>query len=155
MAQMVKTIHPQCGRPGFNPWVGNTPWRREWQPTPVFLPGKSHGQRSLVGCSPRGHKELDTTEQLTISLSYNRSQFQIHHRKMWIYSHGVGWRNNYYMDTSEITIGFLPKTGQSDQTSPGSWWEMRNLIRYGKWENVKGGRFWLNWLSWPPDETEF
>ena len=40
------------------------PWRRKWQPTPVFLPGKSHGQRSLAGYSPRGHKELDTTEWL-------------------------------------------------------------------------------------------
>ena len=37
---------------GFDPWVGKIPWRREWQPTPVFLPGKSHGQRSLVGYSP-------------------------------------------------------------------------------------------------------
>ena len=37
-------------------------WRRKWQPTPVFLPGESHGQRSLVGCSPWGHIELDTTE---------------------------------------------------------------------------------------------
>ena len=37
-------------------------WRRKWQPTPVFLPGESHGQRSLVGCSPRGRTESDTTE---------------------------------------------------------------------------------------------
>ena len=41
-----------------------TQWRRKWQPTPVFLPGKSHGQRSLAGYSPWGHKELDTTERL-------------------------------------------------------------------------------------------
>ena len=41
------------------------PWRRKWQPTPVFLPRELHGQRSLVGYSPGGHKELDTTEQLT------------------------------------------------------------------------------------------
>ena len=41
----------QCGRPRFHPWVGKLPWRREWQPTPVFLPGESHGQRSLVGYS--------------------------------------------------------------------------------------------------------
>ena len=40
------------------------PWRRKWQPTPVFLPGKSHGQRSLTGYSPWGLKELDMTEQL-------------------------------------------------------------------------------------------
>ena len=44
-------------------------WRRKWQPTPVFLPGKSHGQRSLAGCnSPWGHKESDTTERLTHNL---------------------------------------------------------------------------------------
>jgi len=39
-------------RPGFYPWVRKIPWRRKWQPTPVFFPGKSHGQRSLMGCSP-------------------------------------------------------------------------------------------------------
>jgi len=54
----------QCRRLGFDPWVGKIPWRREWQPTPVVLPGESHGQRSLVGCSPWGRKELDTTERL-------------------------------------------------------------------------------------------
>ena len=54
----------QCGTSGFNPWVGKIPWRRKWQPTPVFLPGKSHGWRSLAGYIPWGCKELDTTEQL-------------------------------------------------------------------------------------------
>ena len=39
----------QCRRHGFNPWIGKIPWRRKWQPTPVFLPGESRGQRSLVG----------------------------------------------------------------------------------------------------------
>ena len=51
-------------RQGFNPWVRKIPWRRKWQPTAVFLPGKSHGQRSLEGYSPWGQKELDTTSQL-------------------------------------------------------------------------------------------
>ena len=46
----------------FNPWVRKIPWRRMWLPTPVFLPGKSHGQRTLVECSPWGHKEWDTTK---------------------------------------------------------------------------------------------
>ena len=41
----------------FNPWVGKIPWRRAWHPTPVFLPGESHGQRSLAGYSPQGHQE--------------------------------------------------------------------------------------------------
>ena len=49
-------------RGGFDPWVRKIPWRRTWQPTPVFLPGESHGQRTLVGYSPRGLKELDMTE---------------------------------------------------------------------------------------------
>ena len=51
-------------KPGFNPWIGKIPWRRAWQPTPVFLPGESHGQRSLVGYSSWGHKESDMTEWL-------------------------------------------------------------------------------------------
>ena len=49
---------------GFSPWVGKIPWRRKQQSTPIFFPGNSHGQRSLAGYSPRGRKELDTTEQL-------------------------------------------------------------------------------------------
>ena len=49
------------GDTGFDPWVRKIPWRRKWQPTPVFLPGKSQGQRSLAGYSPWGHKESDTT----------------------------------------------------------------------------------------------
>ena len=52
---------PANGRRRFNSWVGKILWRREWQPSPVFLPGKSLGQRSLVGYSPWGCKELDTT----------------------------------------------------------------------------------------------
>ena len=47
---------------GSIPWVGKIPWRREWQPTPVFLPGESHGQRSLAGYNPRGREESETTE---------------------------------------------------------------------------------------------
>ena len=52
---MVKNPPDNAGnimRGGFNPWVGKIPWRRVWQATPVFLPGESHGQRSLAGCSP-------------------------------------------------------------------------------------------------------
>ena len=49
---------------GFDPWVGGIPWRREWQPTPVFLPGEFHGQRRLVGYSPWCHQESDRTKAL-------------------------------------------------------------------------------------------
>ena len=55
-----------CRRPRFDPWVRKIPWRRKWQSTPVFWPGESHGQRSLVGYSPRGGKEWDTTERLSM-----------------------------------------------------------------------------------------
>ena len=51
--------HKRCG---FNPWVGKILWRRAWQHTKVFLPGESHGQRSLAGYSPAGHKKSDTTK---------------------------------------------------------------------------------------------
>ena len=51
----------QCGRPGLDPWLRKIPWRRKWQPTPLLLSGKFHGLRSLVGYSPWGRKELDTS----------------------------------------------------------------------------------------------
>ena len=51
--------HKRCQ---FDPWVEKIPWRRKRQLTPIFLPGESHGQKSLSGYSPWGHKELDTTE---------------------------------------------------------------------------------------------
>ena len=49
----------------FNPWVGKIPWRGKWHSTPVLLPGKSHGQSSLMGYSPWGHKESDTAEVMS------------------------------------------------------------------------------------------
>ena len=52
---------------GFNLWVWKIPWRRACQPTRVFSPGESHGQWSLVGYSPSGHKESDKTDRLTLS----------------------------------------------------------------------------------------
>ena len=55
----------------LNPWVEKTPWIRKWHPTSVSLPGKSHGQSSLVDYSPRGHKESDTTEQLSTTSLVN------------------------------------------------------------------------------------
>ena len=52
----------QCRKPRFDIWVREIPWRRKWLPTLIFLPGESHGQRSLPGYSPWYHKELDRTE---------------------------------------------------------------------------------------------
>ena len=61
---MVKNL-PVIQETWVRSWVRKIPWRKEWHPTPVFLPGESNGQRSLASYSPWGHKESDTTEQLT------------------------------------------------------------------------------------------
>ena len=61
----------QYKRPGFDSWVLKIPWRRKWQPTPVFLPGEFHGQRSLAGYSLRGCKEPDTTERFHFHFTFN------------------------------------------------------------------------------------
>ena len=66
VALVVKNPPANAGRPmrcGFDPWDRKIPWRRAWQPTPVFLPGKSHGQRSPA-VTVHGVTESDTTEQL-------------------------------------------------------------------------------------------
>ena len=83
--------------PRFHPWVGKIPWRREWQPTPVFLPGETHGQRNLAGCSPWGHKELDTTEWLTLSLSLYTSVCQSNSL------HCVGQRQDRIVNTQILS----------------------------------------------------
>ena len=62
---LVKNLPANAGAlrdEGFDPWARKMPWRTAWQPTPVFLPGESQGQRSLAGYSPWGHREPDTTE---------------------------------------------------------------------------------------------
>ena len=69
VAQKVKESACNAGDSGFYTCVGKIPWRRAWQPTPVFLPGEFHGQKSLVGYGLWGHKELNTSEQLTHTLS--------------------------------------------------------------------------------------
>ena len=73
---MPDSWRPHDLQPGdgtrFNPWVRKIPRRRQWHATPVLLPGKSHGWRSLVGCSPWGHTESDTTEQLHFHFSLSR-----------------------------------------------------------------------------------
>ena len=76
----------QCRRPGFDPWVKKIPWRREWQPTPVFLPGKSHGQRCLVGYSPWARKESDRTERLSFFFFLYNNKNQVKENS---FQHGV------------------------------------------------------------------
>ena len=72
VVQTVKNL-PAMQETRVNPWVRKISWRREWQPTPAFLPGEFHEQRSLKGYSPQGCKESDTTEWLMLSLSVSNS----------------------------------------------------------------------------------
>ena len=58
----------------FDPWVGKIPWRRKWQPTPIFLPGKFYGQRSLEGYSAWGRKESDTIEHAHTHAQWNQEE---------------------------------------------------------------------------------
>ena len=68
-------------------WVRKIPWRRKWQPTPVFLPGESHGQRSLVGYSPRGRKESDNfTFTKYLLLSFNHCLSSIYYKSDSLFS---------------------------------------------------------------------
>ena len=67
----------QYTRTDFDICVGKIPWRREWLPTPVFLPGESYEQKSFVGYSQWGHKELDTTETFTFISLYKKMIFQV------------------------------------------------------------------------------
>ena len=93
MAQLVKNPLANAGDTrdhGFSSWVWKVPWRRRWQSTPVFLPGESHGERSLAGYNPQGHKELDMTEHaytyIHICKIYSQWEFAVWHRSSTGYS---------------------------------------------------------------------
>ena len=88
VAQTVKRLSA-VQETWFDPLVGKIPWRRKWQPTPVFLPGESHGPRSLVGYRPWGRKELDTTERVQFHFS--------------LFTFNTPWRRKW-----EPTSVFLP-----------------------------------------------
>ena len=79
----------------FDLLVGKIPWRGKWQPTPAFLPEKSHGQRSLVGCSPWSHKELDMTEcartQLVIKTAASLDINNFKNEALWRTAYLVTW----------------------------------------------------------------
>ena len=123
------------GRPSFNPWIRKIPWRREWLPTPVFLPGESHGLRNLAGCNPQGHKESDTTEQLSLSrletelrqnikcspflesaLHYPMSMTKSEKMSLQVHAQQhenfpTLWKQCGNLGKRDLTMGFLPEWG--------------------------------------------
>ena len=84
----------QCRRRGCDSWITKIPWRRKWLPTPVFLPGKSHGQRSLVHHSPWGQKESDMTWRLNSNNNNSRIQ--------WPSVPPMSYKQNWKFCTSEV-----------------------------------------------------
>ena len=124
----------QCRRSRFCPWVRKILWRREWQPTPVFLLGELHGQRSLAGYSPWGGKKSDMTEWLT-------------HTHFFTVLSTVLWHWTYYplndkevsdLAHSEITNPYLLRS------------ENKNLPGYRPWDLVKYfiSSSWLVFRIW-------
>ena len=78
-----KSVYLQCERPGFHPWVGKIPWRRKWQPTPVLLPWKSCGGRSLVQATIHGVAKSRARLSDFISLSEQKKECGIVHQYIW------------------------------------------------------------------------
>ena len=110
----------QCRRPGFHPWVRKTPWRRKWQLTPVFFPGKSHAHRSLVDYSPWGCQELDMTEWLN-----NNS-----------HKHTAA-----YPPTEENSTGYKRHSEQN-------WEENQAGLAFSSWYSLLTLSIWKLWLDW-------
>ena len=97
----------QYRRTGFDPRVGKILWRRKWQPAPVFLPGESHRQRSLVGYSLWDHKESDMTEQLTCAWACVHTHTHTHTKREQRATALLGcWFQPLVSSSYSITVSF-------------------------------------------------
>ena len=101
----------------FNPWVREDPLSRKWQPTPIFLPGKSHGQRSLTGYSPWGHKELDMTAWLKITILCLRNCL-INYGSLWFNKPISSTEGGHCYFNMNHIVHFLDPTVKIWETSP-------------------------------------
>ena len=120
VALIVKNPPANAGdiRHRFNPWVRKIPWRRKWQPTPIFLPGESRGQRSLVGYSPCGHKESDMNEQLStievLILAFSRPKHFLGSLRFDSWVEKIPWRRKW-----QPTPIFLPGKSYAQRSLEG------------------------------------
>ena len=102
----------QCRRPGFDPWI---PWRRKWQPTPVFLPGESLDQRSLAGSSPWGQSRTRLSTQVTrakLNVTFRISVWTVYKPTYWVPSECFALLNALQMLThlSQLWKSYVKKS---------------------------------------------
>ena len=139
-ALVVKNL-PACRyrrikRLSLDPWVGKIPWNRKWQPTPGFLPGESHGQRSLVGYSPQGCRELNTTDLVAQSEHAHTPSPTPILVFIWreitteLLNFGAHSRHDHNLPASSDTF-----RGNQASWMPACAWEINTLI--GKMETIK------------------
>ena len=107
-SQTRQRICLQCRRPGFDPWIGKIPWRKEWQPTPVFSPGEFNGQRSLVGYSLWGHKESQRDGHDWISA------VQQHKSALCVHMSPLSW-TSYCLPCSPTPLGHHRAPGRASE----------------------------------------
>ena len=102
----------QCRRCRFYPWSRKIPWKRKWQPTPVFLPGKSHGQRSLKGYSPWTHKRVEHIlvtkeqhlQQIVMKISETPAGFLNTYFMLFMWSKQKLWKRLYMTFLSNMSV---------------------------------------------------
>ena len=124
-----KSICLQCGRPGFNPSFRKKPCTRKWQSSSVFLPGKSHGWRSLVGYSPWGRKELEMTEWLHF-LSFflfllRNLSLKKHSKRKKKKQHPTGTYIYQIIDTAHILL--MDWTSECSSCPSDCWYNFKDL----------------------------
>ena len=112
--------HKRCR---IDPWIGKIPWSRKWQAAPVFFSGKSHGQRSLVGYSPWGCKESDTTEQLSMHIHCQNNLSPLDGKGSW----SCVWEENMILHN-------LPKILDDLSDSKNSHRWVRKFKESGHWQ---------------------
>ena len=131
----------QCRRHRFDPWVGEFPWRRKWQLTSVFLPGKSWKQRSLVGYSPWGRKESDapehtrTTYRWNLKRKYKRTYLKTN---LWLPKGTCGGGISWEFGINIYTLLYIKKRLKDLLYSTGNFtWESgTNYMGKGSWKPV-------------------
>ena len=138
----------QCRTHRFNPWVGKVPWRRSWQSPPVFLPGESHGQRSLAGYSPQACKESDATEAAFHTCTLQNGSSPMSFSSKWLKIFVAYWKGLYHLgfpgglEVKASTcnagdLGSIPGSGRSPGEGNG------NPLQYSCLENpMDGGAWW-------------